>query len=190
MGNQVPQLPVGSAPITVWYNRVSNAIPSNRIACSTDYNIKETSKGTILSFTGNDTERILVDDCGEYNANKSYGSGDLVSVYPNTVYTSSVNTVVPASWGSWICECPIPDRDISDIYAANSELSSSFPLYLRKPDIKYYPIYPQPTIKATDTDNADGRYWRLIGTLPIPMNVCIDGKSVQMYVGVVSSGSL
>ena len=165
MGNQVPQLPVGSAPITVWYNRVSNAIPSNRVACCTDYNIKQSSRGTILSFTGNDTERIFVDDCGEYNANKSYGSGDLVSVYPDVIYTSSVDIVVSASVGTWICECAIPDREISDIYIANSELSSSFPYYLRKPDIKYYPIYPQPSVKASETDNGDGRFWRLIGLL-------------------------
>lgn len=78
MSNQVPQLPVGKDPITVWYNKVSNAIPSNRMASGPGYRIQQTSRGTILRMEpvesgGNECQRMQVQSVqGDYITCKTY----------------------------------------------------------------------------------------------------------------------
>lgn len=182
MSQQVPIIPVGKQPITTWLNKVSNAIPSNRLASSPDYVVKQTSHGTTLMDNRNDGNPIYVDDRGEFNATEQYAPGDLVTVYSGVVYTGSVGVVVSASVGTWICEWTVPDKTISDALSGSNLTGSVYARLIRKDGVNYAPIYPEPTSSAELTDGGLGRYWRRIsgggGSAAFPYVV----KSVQAEV--------
>lgn len=152
MGNQVPVIPVGRAPITTWYNRVSNAIPANRLASSPDFRIKQTSRGTILLSSDDGIEKISVDDRGTYNSASHYAPGDLTTVYSGTV---------SASAGTWICETAVPSKTISDNLLSNNQTSSAYAFLIRLTSSNYAPTWPEPA-SPPSTLNGEGRYWRRI----------------------------
>lgn len=191
MGLQIPQIPVGEEAISVWQNKVSRAIPANRLASSADFNISQTNNGTTISSKDSGVESHFIKDAGEYNALSHYGPNDMVFVYPNTVYTSSVGTVVSASAGTWLCQHAVPDMDISDNIKVTfpGSLSASYVDYIRITGVNYAPIWPEPIPAVDDTTDGKGKYWRLIGVLPTEMVMCVNGVSSTVYIGMIPSGS-
>jgi hypothetical protein len=189
MSQQTPIIPVSKDPITIWYNRVSNAIPTNKLGIGDGYRLSQTSQGTVLLFDQEQSNTIYVNERGEYDTTFHYAPGDDVYVLPNKTYTSSLGNDVSASAGSWRCECVIPNSLVSDALIAAGLTGSTYSQYIRTGSINYAPIWPMPTNMAT-SNTSGGRYWRLIGMLPITMSVCENNVGVIYYIGAQKSGSI
>lgn len=170
----------------------NQAIGHNKIVGSPDFIVSKTANGTQLKL--NNRYKLGYSDIyNDWNPDVAWGIGDKVRVMPNTQYTSSTGWQVSASVGVWQCCANVPSKTVSDYLINNNLAQPKYQCYLRQsnPPVNYYPQWPEPANLAKMTDNpqeAVGRYWICIGTLPAYEVRDCNGQ--VYFIGAIPSGSL
>ena len=179
--DHIPSNPITQKNTSQWTNDAAGVINAAKTVQSQDFRITKTSHGTKIALKGRHKFIYEAQYRGEYDANAHYGVNDIVRVLPDEVYPDINGDEVGAMEGIWICVSNIPDAYVSNAIDANDPDAGN----LKRIDgVEYFPQWPEPDGVA-DSDNPDGRYWELIGLIPIEMSLCLNGIEKTYYIGAM-----